>query len=390
METAAARSAVAAEGDRLQSSCANPPDTPQATPENRDRFIDLWLSRFQDNAWLTRYTELDEVPADIRAEGFHGLDPETEVWLTTCLVDAMLEVAGETPSAERRTEYLVGTDLIIFGKAELAKMRDGLTDNEELTDEPQPGEPRELPTQGDMTSEELDTMSDDLLDEPSLTSEDHPESDAEAPDMKVSKDTDGAASRQLRNFAGAPADSSAITPVPLAQPGDLLKVFPVPLLLQAIDSLLQLIAEIQGVLFTLPGLNILASAFYRICAESPTMPLKCSVSLPVGVPIPADVTGDNNPDVTGWLSPLVGGLDVGAKFMVTRLFPQQGKLPAHVYAVYDTPVGEKRIQFGYDGRADTLANRTATTFKLRNVAAAVAGDVNATPHVLIYSPRSAH
>ena len=383
IEPAAARVAAATQGDRPVSSCDSPPDTPDATPENRDRFVDLWLARFKDNAWLTRYTELDSVPADIRAEGFHAMDGQTQLWLNTCLLDAMLATAGESSSAEQRNELLAGLSMVIFGKAEIAKMREELAETTPDEESPQQPVPQEL------TGNALEGMAEDLVDEPSLTSEDQPEADASAPETRVSKNTEAPASRQLKNFVSAPEADPDLTPTALAQPGDLLSVFPIPLLLAAIDALLQLISKIQGILFTLPGLNILASAFYKICAESPTMPLKCSVSLPVGIPIPADVTGDNLPDVTGWLSPLIGGLDVGAKFLVTRLFPGQGKLPAHVYAVYDTPVGKKRIQFGYDGRADTLANRTATTFKLKNVAAAVAGDVNVTAQVLSYSPGSA-
>ena len=38
-----------------------------------------------------------------------------------------------------------------------------------------------------------------------------------------------------------------------------------------------------------------------------------------------------------------------------------------MFAVYDPPIVKKRIQFGFDGRADTLANRTTATFKLHNV-----------------------
>ena len=43
---APAPAAEAAEGP----SCDSPPDTPDATPENRDRFVDLWLGRFRDQA----------------------------------------------------------------------------------------------------------------------------------------------------------------------------------------------------------------------------------------------------------------------------------------------------------------------------------------------------
>ena len=44
--------------------------------------------------------------------------------------------------------------------------------------------------------------------------------------------------------------------------------------------------------------DLLAAAFYKVCAESATQPLKCSISLPVGVPSLIDVNGDNSPDMT--------------------------------------------------------------------------------------------
>lgn len=383
--TAAAPSAVlpaAPPGVAAEVSCASPPETPDATAENRDRFVGLWSTRVADSSWLQGYAARDSVPADIRDEGFHAMSEETQVWLSSCLLDDMLATTGENPDAEQRGMYLTGLHLVIFGKADLAQLREELaeqTSAEEAAAE-QP------PVQQDMTSEALETMAADLVGEPALTSADLPESDATAPAPEVSRSLEPQASPELQQLLGAPSVSP--TPTALAAPGNLLQIFPIPQLLQAVDAVLQLVSKIQGRLFTLPGLNLLASAFYKICAESPTMPLSCSVSLPVGLPIPADVNGDNFPDVTGWLSPLANGLDVGAKFMVTRLFPGQGTLPAHVFAVYDTPVGKKRIQFGYDGRASTLANRTATTFKLKNIRSAVAGDINVTADILTYSPGS--
>ena len=372
------------------SSCSSPPDTPDATEENRDRFIGLWSERVADNDWLQSYANKDSVPANIRDEGFHAMDAETQAWLVSCLLDDLLDIAGENPGVDQRNAYLGGLNMIIFGKQAVADLRDDL--NEMAPSE----EVEQLPVHQDMTAEALDNMSEDLLDEPSLTSSDQPESNATAPSTTTTDSSEGSTSEELETLSSAPdveLESSApvaplaLGPTPTAfNPQGLLAIPPIPFLLSVINSLLTLISQIQGVLFTLPGLNLLASAFYKICAESPTMPLKCSISLPVGIPIPADVNGDNFPDVTGWLSPLIGGGAVGAKFLVTRLFPGQGKLPAHVFAVYDPPIVKKRIQFGFDGRADTLANRTAATFKLHNVVAALTGDVHVTADVLSYTP----
>ena len=390
IESAVAAPVRAAEGGQEVPGCDEPPDSPDATPANRDRFVDAWLARFKNQAQLNAYTAKDEVPAGIEAEGFHDMDEPTQFWLTTCLLDEMLATAGENPNEEQLNKYLTGLNLIIFGKDALKEMREEFAKESPVTQQPVPQE---------LTGGALEDMSDELLGEPSVTSADLPRSNAKAPRAKVSRDLDAAASPQLTRRMNAPAmepETSKVqalqgplpSPSALALPGNLLQIFPLPQLLAALNAILQLISAIQGVLFTLPVLNILASAFYKICAESPTMPLKCSISLPIGIPIPADVDGDNFPDVTGWLSPLIGGGAVGAKFQVQRLFPGQGKEPAHVFAVYDPPLVNKRIQVGFDGRADTLANRTTVTAKLHNVLNALTGDVRVTGDVATHAPGS--
>src|SRR5205085_7242094 len=127
-------------------------------------------------------------------------------------------------------------------------------------------------------------------------------------------------------------------------------------LLQALQDLLTLIANVQQILFTIPGLNLLAAAFYKVCAESATQPLKCSISLPVGVPSLVDVNGDNFPDMTVNLTPLINGSGgIGVSLYMAKLITATPPLPAHVFIVYDTPIVKKRIEFGFDGRASTLA-----------------------------------
>lgn len=397
LQPASGVAADPAGGTPVLSSCDSPPDTADATEANADRFVDLWMPRMRDRAFIENFIKSGVVPADIRAEGFHSMDPDTQFWLASCLIDEALAVSGERPSTEQRNEYILGANLAIFGQQEIADIKDEVNTDTVVPDAD--GNPHAQPVQGDMTSDALDEMTDRLTNEPSLTSADLPKADVSTPVSTVVKSRPNAASQKVANRANAPAAKSGEerpvaqqaplpNPTALPLPGSLLNVFPIPQLLAALDALLQLIAKIQGVLFTLPVLNILASAFYKICAESPTMPLKCSISLPIGIPIPADVNGDNLPDVTGWLTPLLGGGAVGAKFQVKRLFPNQGKLPAHVYAVYDPPVVKKRIQFGYDGRADTLANRTTTTFKLHNVLDALTGDVNVSADLETFEPGS--
>jgi hypothetical protein len=346
-------------------SCASPPDSPDATVANRDRFVDLWYDRFSDNAWLEHYTELDEVPADILAEGFHAMGAATKAWLNTCLLEHMLAVGHETPSAEQRATYLTGLNLVIFGKAEMTALRQQLEQ-----DTPAPAGV-EQPVAPGMSAEDLDDMEEELVSEPSLTSADQPEVQVSTP--------------STHSVTAAQPNPLVPTATTSLTPASIISLPVVAFLLKAVDNLLQLISQIQGVLFTLPGLNILSSVFYKVCAESPTMTLKCSISLPIGVPIPADVTGDNFPDVLAGLVPLTNFVDVGARFQVQRL-SNSGALPAHVFAVYDTPIVKKRIQVGFDGRASTLGFNNTATFTLKNAVSALTGDIQVAANVKTSHP----
>ncbi len=366
-------------GGAVSVACASPPDLPEATVENRDEFVGLWLARLQDDAWLKSWTAATEVTAEVKAEGFHDMDPQVQLWLNACLVDAMMEVAGETPGPEQFNKYLAGLNMIIFGKDGLKKMR------EELNAPVEPDGSKLLPTEADKTAKSLADMTADLIDEPSLLSADHPKVNAPTPETTPSGNAAVPATPELKSFMSSPAPTTTssgpqaqslqTSTAPGLEPHPITALPLVPAILEAISELLQVVATIQQQLFTLPVLNLLASAFYRICAESPTMPLRCSVLLPIGIPIPADVTGDNVPDVTGWLGAFTNLKDVSAKFQVQRLNPQGGALPAHVFAVYDTPIVKKRIEFGVDGRASTLGATAEAVFTLVNAVQALTGDV---------------
>lgn len=392
MNPASAAPAPRAADGGTSISCANPPDTPDATPENRDRYVSLWSARMADKAWLKHFTELDEVPADVEAEGFHAMDGKTQLWLNSCLLDDMLATAHETPTAAQREKYLMGLNMVIFGKEGIAKLRAELA-------EKSPAQPSPEPVQQELTGGALEGMADDLASDPSLTSAKQPTADETAPKPSTATDLTSQTSPGLTKLLKAPAidpvesqpqavATPATTPTGL-EPAPITQLPLVPEVLQAVNDVLQLVSKIQGQLFTLPGLNLLATVFYKVCAESETLPLSCSVSLPVGVPIPADVTGDNFPDVIASLFPMVNLQgDIGARFQVQRLNTDSGPLPAHIFAVYDTPVVKKRIEFGYDGRTSTLANHSITTFALKNPLDAIAGDIQVQADVSSTKPGS--
>jgi len=359
------------------STCANAPDDPDATTENADRFVGLWLPRIKNKAWLDDFIAAKTVPADVRAEGFHAMSGPVQMWLGACLLEGMLDVADETASAKKTNQYLAGLSTIIFGKDRLAQMK------KDLNEAAKPDPSKTLPLKEDQTAAALENMVDETSSEPSLTSGQLPKADVDTPKPTISTNLVDQVTPALQQLMGAPdvvptssTPTAALAPslVPTGLEANPITQIPlVPLVLKAVNELLKLIAQIQGVLFTLPVVNILASAFYKICAESATMPLSCSISLPIGVPIPADVTGDNVPDVLGALFPVTNLIDVGAKFQVTRL--HSAPLPAHVFAVYDTPIVKKRIEVGFDGRASTLAYNQGVQASIKNVAKALTGDV---------------
>ncbi|HEX4816846.1 MAG TPA: hypothetical protein VFV66_29240 [Nonomuraea sp.] len=98
-------------------------------------------------------------------------------------------------------------------------------------------------------------------------------------------------------------------------------------------------------------------ATYRLCVESATTPVSCTIRQPVGVPVAADVTGDRAPDLAAGLipaaRPVVGA--VGLRFAVKRLGREDVK--ARVWAEYDG-----KVSVGFDGLRDGLSEYDQGTF----------------------------
>ncbi|HJQ43070.1 MAG TPA: hypothetical protein VJ831_08295 [Jatrophihabitantaceae bacterium] len=141
-----------------------------------------------------------------------------------------------------------------------------------------------------------------------------------------------------------------------------------------------------GVLQPLPTLAdilrllgaLISAVTYRVCAESATMPLKCSLPTPFGVPVVIDDTGDGKADVSASLVPLLT-LTGGAKLRFTvRTIPLVGHTaPAHVYAVFSLVGTGRQFAIGFDGRPSRLATSNQMTFTLNSIVRALAGDISA-------------
>ncbi|CRK62241.1 hypothetical protein [Alloactinosynnema sp. L-07] len=75
---------------------------------------------------------------------------------------------------------------------------------------------------------------------------------------------------------------------------------------------------------------------YRVCSESATKPVSCSLTLPLGVPAIVDVTGDRTPDVLADLLPAVALGDIlGAVREILDLQRQLDAATSRLNAVLD-------------------------------------------------------
>jgi hypothetical protein len=379
-------------------SCSSPPDSPDATAANRDRFVELWLPRIQDKAWFDAFTALDTVPDDLAAEGFHAMAPEVQLWLGACLVDQMVAIAGTPASPEEVARYQAGINLIIFGKQRIAEIRQEMS-------QPAPTAPADQPVPQELAPERLAEVEQELASQPSLTAADQPHADAPVPTVTSSAAPPPAVVAKLLHLDATASVTDPVTGA-LQLPAvdthtralddhlaldlalDLNEPL-IPQLLQALTNVEQLVAQIQATLFTIPGLNLLATLFYKVCAESATMPLRCSVSLPIGVPNLVDTDGNNLPDVSALLIPTTNLKDVGANVSFNRILTSlQNPQPSHVFVVYDTPIGKKRIEVGFDGRASTLAKSQSIQATLKDPVGAVNGDVQVAATVSANAPGS--
>lgn len=397
-----AATATTTAGATAPANCAAPPSGSDATAANRDRFIGLWVPRVANTAWFSQFANQGSVPDDIAAEGFHAMDQATQAWLVACLVDHLVAASGQAATTDQVANYQLGLDLIIFGQGQLATAR------QQLASTTAPAAAPTAATPANLTSGALQTMAGRLAGAPSLTAAAQPAATVVTPTATTGTNFTAQASGHLQalvaSSGAAPVAASvnagvavgatttaAVDPnALLARLGTILNMPLIALVLKAVANLEQLVAQIQQVLFTVPVLNLLGGAFYRVCAESATQPLACSLSLPVGLPIPVDVNGDNVPDVLATLAPQINlattGTDLGVSFAVSRLPTTGGPLPAHIFAVYDPPVIKKRIEFGYDGRASTLADSSTATFTIHNAYKALTGDIDTTAAVQNSNP----
>ncbi|MDT4950989.1 MAG: hypothetical protein QOJ37_3584 [Pseudonocardiales bacterium] len=141
------------------------------------------------------------------------------------------------------------------------------------------------------------------------------------------------------------------------------------------------LSDIFGLLGT-----IIDSVTYRVCTESAAVARKCSLPTPLGVPVLADDTGDNIPDVVASLLPgvdLSGGAQL--QFRVDGLFGGRNA-PAHVFAVFSVLGTSRQFAIGFDGRPSRLAAGNLMAFSLKSITRALAGDIDTGFHLQFRDP----
>lgn len=374
--------------------CGTRPEGVTLPDAERDRFVSLWTPRVVDEVFLQNFVDQLTVPPEIEQEGFHALDATTEAWLISCLVDNVIAVHGVdgnppgiAPSAARLQEIKAGLALAIFGKDEVNAIKAKAHETTPVSGDTPP------------TEAALNSVADALAHTvvpsvPHLSPADLPA----PPDLQPTTDLLANTTDTLRELiAGSglpvPVPGGGLetipvpSPIPLPLPelrladgfGGLHKFPPKENLKHLLKSLQKEIRNLPDTLAAGAASTPLGGATYRVCAESATMELRCTVPLPVGTPVPVDVTGDSAFDMLAHLTPVLNGTpitDAAVGFNLSRLPGSgSGPLASHVFLVYDPPTTGKRVQFGYDGRESTLSNETEGTVTVNDIAAAGRGDV---------------
>lgn len=360
------------------------PWSPTIDAAQVDRFVALWAPRIADAAWLDSFLQLDEIPADIAAEGYHRLDRHTQIYLTQRLFQ---HLAATNPGILADTIRLPKTEIdqeklvlfsFVFDHAMLKAFRDKM---EAQTPQGASSEPAAGPTELDKRIEALNNIPALQTAAPPYTKQ------APAPGSVVVNDIAKLPPTDAFTAVAKPGAAVAVPAAPIWS-GEQAASATKKLAQQAdatSDVRLSEVVPPAAVSLDLPDNrssqghqtpSVIGFTVYAVCVESASVN-GCSNDTPLGAPALVDVTGDGAPDVTAQLTPglnpsFPGGVALGIQ--VTKLVPG-ADLPAHVYVVWDTPASAARLSVGFDGRPSSLADSSSLTATVKSVPAAAAGNV---------------
>lgn len=340
---------------------ADPVDAPPwsctgaaVTSEDVDGFVALWAARLQDDAFLDDYLAQTEFPQEILDEGYHAL-PEVD---KQCLIAGLhTQLLVEVPGFGNDLPVDVVHAFLymwIFDKSfaeSVAAEQDGAG----------------LPTPPNVEAPlgALDAL---------LNSLEVP--DINAPPLAAvpaSLVPPALVSQTADQLLGA-LDPGLLPPL-FTDPGGFVDVpaLPFPSLPVATPPVI----DLQSMILT--GRSLLDSATYRVCHENPFNPgmdVTCSADVPLGTPVPRSVDGDLLADVVGTLSPLVDPqFPGGVTFQWNLRKLKSGKVPSHVFAVFEPPNTLRQMKVGFASR-DTLAGNSTARFTVKDIQRALNGDAD--------------
>lgn len=357
--------------DEGPSSIWDGPWNPTVSSADVDHFVSLWAPRVMDNAWFNAYVAEKGLPPEIAAEGFHELDMHTKMYLVRALFDHFLttvppfaaefDALPAEDAKARLDEMRTLMTMFIFEKERWQQAIDGLQDmpEREIVDTPvddtlekalAPLRTPGAPEPGDATvpaelapPEVMEVLMDDLfaMSAPTLP----PAYDGEAtPDVEL------------------------VIPEPPA--GDVIAYTPPEFPQVAPPDLSALLGRVR---------NAVDASTYAVCVQRGAN-IGCQPEVPLGTPVPIDTTGDLVPDMTAQLAP---GADpafpagVTIDIDVNNINPLAAGAPAHVFFVFEVPTAMKRLTVGFDGREAGLSTNNGLRFTLKDLTAALAGNVQA-------------
>lgn len=339
---------------------ADPVDVPPwtcagaaVTDEEIEAFVALWAPRVQDQAFLDDYLALDDFPQDILDEGFHGL-PEVD---KQCLVSALYaQLAADVPGfgADLTTDVVHAfLYLWVFDKsfADAVAGEDGSG----------------LPTPPNVEAPvgALDTLLNSLK-VPDVN-------DLPLSVIPSSLQPPALITQTADQLLGA-LDPGLLPPL-FTDPGGFIDLPPLPF--PPLPTITPPVIDLEALILT--GRSLLDSGTYRVCHENPSKPgldAQCSIDVPLGTPVPRSVDGDLISDVLATLSPSIDPAFPGGftfQWNVRKL--KAGKVPTHVFAIFEPPNAFRQMKIGFASR-DTLAVNSTARFTVKDIQRALNGDVD--------------
>lgn len=351
------------------------PWTPSIGDAETERFIALWAPRILDNAWFSAYVAEEGYAPEILAEGFHALETHDKMFLVDRLFTHFLDTAppfaaqfATLPEVERTRqldEMKTMMTMFIFNKEAWQDAIAGI------------GEPHEpVP--------ELPPMEDDGVLEAAIAPMRDATPLALAPAIlpaelqaPVALEVATAALFEEHRVRGDVLWSGEFLPEAPLSDADV--VLESPAAAQPLDLAPHIAPPDPSNLLAL-GRDVIDASTYRICAAGTVGGESCSPDVPLGTVVPVDVTGDALPDATGRLGLSADPtfpLGVTFEFEVRSLSGVTGPTLGQVTAVFEVPSALKRVVVGFDGRDSSLSTASTLRFTLKDLAAAIADDVQA-------------